>query len=103
MQPNYFTCTLGQALQWKAENKQEPKFTGVVDLVDRRAAEAPNEPAAGFAGLNSKNSESTVSHGIGTLLTTICRSVCSYIRGAFEEISCFVPRSERHRGRAQRP
>lgn len=48
---NYFTCTLGQSVIWKRQ-QPEGASTGyhtVLELVDDKAQESPDDAAIGFA------------------------------------------------------
>lgn len=47
---NYFTCTLGQAAQYKETvPEDERSFDTVLDLVDKQAEAHGDRPALGFA------------------------------------------------------
>ena len=47
---NYFTCTLGQAAQYKETvPEDERSFDTVLDLVDKQAEAYGDRPALGFA------------------------------------------------------
>lgn len=47
---NYFTCTLGQAAQYKETvPEDERSFATVLDLVDKQAEAYGDRPALGFA------------------------------------------------------
>ncbi|KAK7750271.1 putative NRPS-like protein biosynthetic cluster [Diatrype stigma] len=54
---NYFTCTLGQASQWKKRNQpgQQPaQFDTILELLDEQARLFPDKPALGFADFCSQ-------------------------------------------------
>lgn len=53
---NYFTCTLGHALQRKQEGLEpaNPAST-IIDLLEEQAESIPHAPALGFANLKSNS------------------------------------------------
>ena len=48
---NYFTCTLGESAEWKGQQPKGAKtaYHTVLQLVDNKAQETPDDPAIGFA------------------------------------------------------
>ncbi|KAM0397059.1 hypothetical protein ACHAQC_004592 [Fusarium culmorum] len=48
VEPNYFTCTLGQAAQLKRQHGAS-KWKTVLELIDHQAQNIPDSPALGFA------------------------------------------------------
>jgi len=52
-EPNYFTCTLGQAVH---VNKGEPQISNINDFIDHQAATCGDKPAVGFAVLGGDKS-----------------------------------------------
>ncbi|KAJ1325740.1 ribosome biogenesis protein SSF1/2 [Microdochium nivale] len=53
---NYFTCTLGQAAQWKQTvPKAQQSFSSVLDLVDKQADAIGDHFALGFANLRQEH------------------------------------------------
>lgn len=52
---NYFTCTLGQAAQWKQRQsgEQPVQFDTILELIEEQASELPERPALGFADFSS--------------------------------------------------
>ncbi|KAG9251640.1 uncharacterized protein F5Z01DRAFT_692015 [Emericellopsis atlantica] len=56
-QPTYFTCTLAQAIQLRAQDGcQQPAFTTVLDLLEKQSIVLPQALALGFADFTSGNS-----------------------------------------------
>lgn len=50
VEPNYFTCTLGQAAQLKRQHgASKSKWKTVLELIDHQAQNIPDSPALGFA------------------------------------------------------
>ena len=50
----YFTCTLGEAAQWKASSpNRRQSFKTVLDMIEQQANEIPELPALGFPGFSS--------------------------------------------------
>ncbi|KAK0390625.1 hypothetical protein NLU13_0129 [Sarocladium strictum] len=49
VEPNYFTCTLGEASRWKEMHPDSRSFSSVIDLVDKQAQDHPQLPAVGFS------------------------------------------------------
>lgn len=58
-EPNYFTCTLGQAAERRLKQKDGP-FKTVLDLVDEQARLIPDLPALGFADFLSQTGHAGV-------------------------------------------
>ncbi|KAM0426471.1 hypothetical protein ACHAPT_008162 [Fusarium lateritium] len=57
-EPNYFTCTLGEALRLRHQGIHSVQsYETVIDLIDKQARDHPESPALGFASL--KDEEST--------------------------------------------
>lgn len=50
MEPNYFTCTLGQAVQ---VNHNKPQINNINTFIDSQATKHPDLPAVGFAILSN--------------------------------------------------
>jgi len=55
-EPNYFTCTLGQAVH---VNKGEPQISNINDFIDHQAGTCGDKPAVGFAVLDGDKSAET--------------------------------------------
>jgi acyl-CoA synthetase (AMP-forming)/AMP-acid ligase II len=53
--PNYFTCTLGQAVHVNAGKAQ---ISNINDFIDHQASNVPDKPAVGFATLGQDKSTS---------------------------------------------
>jgi len=53
MEPNYFTCTLGQAVQ---VNNNKPQISNINSFIDDQASKHPELPAVGFAILGDNGS-----------------------------------------------
>lgn len=54
-QPNYFTCSLGQAAELKRKDGTFAiPFDTVIELIDGQAESIPNSPAVGFARFKSE-------------------------------------------------
>lgn len=51
MTPNYFTCTLGEAAEYKSQQLSEtgPAFMSINHLFDSQAEIRPNDAALGIA------------------------------------------------------
>ncbi|KAM5373929.1 hypothetical protein ACJZ2D_006758 [Fusarium nematophilum] len=47
--PNYFTCTLGEAARFKGRVKTVKSFETVIDLIDKQGKQRPESLALGFA------------------------------------------------------
>lgn len=54
-EPNYFTCSLGQAAELKRKDSTFAiSFETVIELIDGQAESIPNSPAVGFARFESE-------------------------------------------------
>ncbi|RSL62896.1 hypothetical protein CEP54_005510 [Fusarium duplospermum] len=61
VQPNYFTCTLGEAFKLKQEAVGPVQsYKTVIDLIDTQARNNPESPALGFASLDNEESTHNV-------------------------------------------
>lgn len=70
---NYFTCTLGEAVQWKRDNSvNSHSFDTVISLLDAQAERIPNHPAVAFAN----DAQWTTSQRTLYLCTYITRYLC---------------------------
>ncbi|KAK7423390.1 hypothetical protein QQZ08_009067 [Neonectria magnoliae] len=60
VEPNYFTCTLGEAARWKHQQTDSTKrsFNTIIGLVTEQARLRPQAPALNFADFNSESSAS---------------------------------------------
>jgi hypothetical protein len=57
VEPNYFTCTLGEALKLKQQAVGPVQsYKTVIDLIDTQARNNPESPALGFASLDDEES-----------------------------------------------
>lgn len=57
VQPNYFTCTLGEAARWKAQAVEptQESYETIIELIDGQARRRPQSPALGFADFKSED------------------------------------------------
>ncbi|UPK99827.1 hypothetical protein LCI18_010762 [Fusarium solani-melongenae] len=61
VEPNYFTCTLGEALKLKQQAAGPVQsYKTVIDLIDTQARTSPQSPALGFASLDDEESTRNV-------------------------------------------
>lgn len=57
VEPNYFTCTLGEALKLKQQaDGPMQSYKTVIDLIETQARTRPQSPALGFASLDDEES-----------------------------------------------
>lgn len=49
VEPNYFVCTLGEAVQLQGQDASARKWKTVLELIDDQAEKIPDSPALGFA------------------------------------------------------
>ncbi|KAH6886881.1 hypothetical protein B0T10DRAFT_407287 [Thelonectria olida] len=83
--PNYFTCTLGQAAKRREQetNSVQP-FASVLDLIKGQARRAPNDPALGFADFTAQSSDQPYpDHSLVTFqqLSNLSVHACEEISG----------------------
>ncbi|KAI8650790.1 Carrier domain-containing protein [Fusarium keratoplasticum] len=61
VEPNYFTCTLGEALKLKQQaDGPMQSYKTVIDLIETQARTRPQSPALGFASLDDEESTRNV-------------------------------------------
>lgn len=97
LEPNYFTCTLGEAQRWKSKHNDSKAFDNVIDLIDRQAKEFPDLPAIGFSDLEGSTSSDCRTHyalRIDDLTNTYHRQIVPHFRRVIDAVKACSNGSE---------